>query len=285
MNELVLGGGVAAIGAGALAWVLRARRLRALSLERLGQPFVQVRETVEHESPAPALPRYHWIAPLVALVLAGGLWLLTGMSTVFCVSVGLIVLVLVHLLESNLHEARSLRIEAQLADAIDMMVGALGAGAGVMDSIETAANETPAPLDRELLDLVARIRYGDPTQVVLDDLAERVPLETFRLFCFTLAVHDEAGGSLTQTLSTVGRTIRDRIELRRRVRAQATEAQASVIGILLITYAIALITWRTHPERMEEFLASDVGMRMVSAAMVLQAVGLLWMFRLSRIRF
>ena len=276
---------MAAVGAGALAWMLRARRLRALSLERLGEPLVPVREEQVREAPAPALPRYHWIGPLVGVVVSVGVWLVTGWSAIFCVSLGLIVLVLTHMLEANLHEGRSLRIEAQLADSIDMMVGALGAGAGVMDAIETAANETPAPLDRELHDLVGRIRYGDPVRQVLADFAERVPLETFRLFSFTLSVHDEAGGSLTQTLATVGRTIRDRIELRRRIRSQATEAQASVIGILLITYAIALITWRTHPERMEIFLSSEVGVLMVSIAMVLQAVGLLWMFRLIRIRF
>ena len=90
---------------------------------------------------------------------------------------------------------------------------------------------------------------------------------------------------LTQTLSTVGRTIRDRIELRRRVRAQATQAQASVIGILFIVYGIAFITWRTNPERAVQFVNSEIGINLVSAAMILQAVGLLWMFRLSRFKY
>lgn len=284
MGEALLGGGVV-LGAGALAWVLRTRRTRALSVKRLSQPFVHVREAQKPAPLAPALPRYHWVPPICAVVVSVGLWLITGWSAVFCVAAGLIVLVLSHLLESNLVEARALRLETQLADAIDMIVGALGAGAGTMDAIEVASRETPAPLSQELSDLVGRIRFGDPTRVVLEEMAERIPLETFHLFTFTLAVHDETGGSLTSTLATVGRTIRDRIELRRRVRAQATEAQASVIGILVITYAIALITWRTNPERMEGFLQSEAGLLMVSSAMVLQAVGLLWMFRISRIKY
>ena len=85
MNEIVLGGGVAAVGAGALAWMLRARRLRALSLERLGEPLVPVREEQVREAPAPALPRYHWIGPLVGVVVSVGVWLVTGWSAIFCV--------------------------------------------------------------------------------------------------------------------------------------------------------------------------------------------------------
>jgi tight adherence protein B len=86
-------------------------------------------------------------------------------------------------------------------------------------------------------------------------------------------------------LSTVGRTIRDRIELRRRVRAQATQAQASVVGILFIIYGIGFITWRTSPERTIDFVNSEIGMNLISASMILQAVGLMWMFRLSRFKF
>ena len=47
----------------------------------------------------------------------------------------------------------------------------------------------------------------------------RVPLETFRLFAAALTVHQEVGGSLAPTLATVGRIIRDRIELTRRIRS------------------------------------------------------------------
>lgn len=284
MGEVLFGGGVA-LGAGALAWFLRARRTRILAVERLNQAFVTAEEAEPVIEPAPALPRYPWLPPLVAVTVAAGMWLVLGWPAIFCTSVGLLVLVLGVVLEVNSFESRCLRVENQLADAIDMIVGALGAGAGATDAMQSAAREAPAPLDRELHNLTARIQYGEAPGEVFDDLAARVPLETFELFAFTLAVHEETGGSLSSTLATVGRTIRDRIELRRRVRAQATEAQASVIGILFIIYGIALITWRTNPERTVQFVSSDVGINLVSASMILQSVGLLWMFRLTRFKY
>ena len=58
----------------------------------------------------------------------------------------------------------------------------------------------------------------------------RVPLETFRLFSAALTVHQEVGGSLAPTLATVGRIIRDRIELTRRVRSLTVQSRASTAG-------------------------------------------------------
>jgi Flp pilus assembly protein TadB len=59
-------------------------------------------------------------------------------------------------------------------------------------------------------------------RAAVSDLQVHVPLETFDLFATSLAIHWEVGGSLATTLSTVGRTVRDRIELARRVRAQSS---------------------------------------------------------------
>ena len=112
-----------------------------------------------------------------------------------------------------------------------------------------------------------------------------VPLETFRLFAASLTVHWEVGGSLATTLSSVGQTIRDRIELSRRVRAQAAESQASVAVVMVMAYALAVLMWRTNPDRLESFAASGIGVIIVAIVIGLQAVGLIWISRLNRSAF
>ena len=79
--------------------------------------------------------------------------------------------------------------------------------------------------------------------------------------------------------------MRDRIDLARRVRSESRQSMASVVGILFITYAIAIVTWRVDPERMEAFLNDETGARFAAGAVFLQAVGLLIMSKLSRIRY
>ncbi len=90
---------------------------------------------------------------------------------------------------------------------------------------------------------------------------------------------------MTQTLATVGRVIRDRIEVNRRIRSLTTQARTSTIAVLAVTYFIALVIWRNDPERMRQFLGTTVGQGLVAAAIGLQALGLVWASALSRMKY
>jgi tight adherence protein B len=178
-----------------------------------------------------------------------------------------------------------MRIESQLADSIDLMVGALRAGAGLLAALEAALKEAGKPFRPYLAELTGRIRLGDDPVDTVRDLAGRVPLETFRLFSLSLAVHWEAGGSLASTLSAVGGTIRDRIETSRRIRAQAIEVQVSVAAIMAISYVTAILMFRANPQTLRQFMFSQIGSYIVSAAICLQAIGITWISRMSRVRY
>jgi tight adherence protein B len=272
--------GVAAV----FAVAFRHTRLRRIARERLNED-VEVREAARVNGLTPSLRRLHWLPVAIGLVVASAARFLLGLDLVYAVALGVIGGVLAYLVEGWRHQRNRLRLETQLANAIDLMVASLGAGSGLMEAIEGAAREAGQPLKPELQETLGRIRFGETPKQVFEDLAERVPLEAFRLFAFTMAVHGETGGSLAPTLSSVGRTIRDRIEIGRRVRSQSTQAQASVMGIVLITYFLGVLMWRANPVGFQEFLAHPVGANVVAAAIVLQAVGLLWITRLTQLRF
>lgn len=284
MNVLIIAGCVAVIGAA--VWALRVQHLRSTARERLYQDVdVTEGKKSEYLKLTPSLRRYRFVPWLIALLVASTLHLFFALPLVYCVALGIITGVIGYLIEGWIAARNAARLETQLANAIDLMVAALHAGAGVMEALDSAAREAGKPLKSELHELMGRIRFGEKPQRVFEDLAVRIPLENYRLFAFTMAVHGEVGGSLAPTLSTVGKSIRDRIEIGRRVRAQSTQAQASVIGIVCITYFLGLLMWRTNPLSFEEFLNSAVGANCIAGAMVLQAIGLLWITRLSHMKF
>ena len=165
------------------------------------------------------------------------------------------------------------------------MVAALGAGAGVSDALENAMRESRRPLRPQLEEVVGRIHFGDNPRTVYHGLTQRVPLETFLLFSSALSVQSETGGSLAPTLASVGRTIRDRIEIARRIRSNSAQSEVSTLAVLLLTYFIALVVWRTNPEQMGQFLATSVGQWAVAGTILMQAAGLVWMSFISRLRF
>jgi len=193
--------------------------------------------------------------------------------------------VMAHLAEEYHGDQQAALIETQLATAIYLMVGSLRAGASLLSAFDSALEEVGPPLRPYFQEVAGRIRLGDDPRAAVSDLQVHVPLETFRLFATSLAIHWEVGGSLATTLSTVGRTVRDRIELARRVRAQSVEAHASVGVVLLITYVLGFLMWRTNPDRLNVFLGSSIGTMVVAGVITMQAVGLIWMSRLNKTTF
>ena len=281
---LILGLALAAIARG---WsVARARRISCERLE-LDLEAAESEEPASDEPPPvqPFLTRHRsasWIAGGIVAALIYFVARLQGAyAGMFAVVVGL----LVHEVEESLAGRTIQRIEMQLADAIDLMVASLRAGAGMFNSLEAAIDESRAPLRPQLEQVLGRIHYGDDPSAVYRGLMGHVPLETFRLFAAALTVHQEVGGSLAPTLSTVGRIIRDRIELTRRIRSLTVQSRASTVAILGTTYFIGLVMWRTDPPRMEEFLSTTIGSTMLSGAVILQGIGIFWTSWLSRLKY
>ncbi|MDX1926559.1 MAG: type II secretion system F family protein [Pirellulaceae bacterium] len=221
----------------------------------------------------------------VSVLLAVSLWLVFGWSLPYAGATALVVGLLGSQLEGFLAKRHEARLENQLADAIDIMVGALGAGAGVGAAIESAITETTSPLRPLLVEMSGRIRLGDDPIEVFRSLAEKIPLETFLLFSSALSVHWEVGGRLAPTLATVGRTIRDRIDVSRRIQSNIAQSQFSTFAILGLIYLIALIVWRNGPEAMQDFVNSSVGSWFIAGSIVMQAVGIFWMDVISKPRF
>lgn len=221
----------------------------------------------------------------VSVLLAVSLWLVFGWSLPYAGATALVVGLLGSQLEGFLAKRHEARLENQLADAIDIMVGALSAGAGVGAAIESAITETTSPLRPLLVDMSGRIRLGDDPIEVFRSLSEKIPLETFLLFASALSVHWEVGGRLAPTLATVGHTIRDRIDVSRRIQSNIAQSQFSTFAILGLIYLIALIVWRNGPEAMQDFVNSSVGSWFIAGSIVMQAAGIFWMDVISKPRF
>jgi Flp pilus assembly protein TadB len=262
-------------------WQAVRPRLRAR--QRLLVELVKAGEATPPPPRRPLTQRYRLLPWLLAVILAVTLMLL-NVPLAICLALGMVTGLLTWQWEVGRLFRVQLQIENQLADVLDLMVGGLRAGSSVMTAMDSAVAETRAPLRPELEDVLARLRMGDYPQEVFQSLTTRVPLETFMLFTSALSVHWEVGGSLAPTLAVVGRAIRDRIALSRRIRALTAEARVSLIAVLAMTYFIALMVWVSDPERMQSFLATGFGAALTAGAVLLQGLGIVWMSILSRLR-
>jgi len=287
MSQILLISGIVLTALGVLALVARKARIRWLSRERI-EAATEAPPRPDREAmppPRPCLVRHRLLPWMGALAAAGVVHFVFGWAMPFVIAIGLMIGLLGLQAESHFAAGKRLKIETQLADVIDLMVAALGAGASVGEALDSATRESRRPLRPELEDMIGRIRLGDDPQTVYSNLAVRVPLETFLLFSSALSVHAETGGSLRPSLASVAKTIRDRIEISRRIRSNSVQSEVSTVVVLLLTYFIALVMWRSDPARMRQFLATASGQWAVAITILLQTLGLAWMSAASRLRF
>ncbi|MDG2048577.1 MAG: type II secretion system F family protein, partial [Myxococcota bacterium] len=198
--------------------------------------------------------------------------------------IGMVAGALAHVSFTALEKKRTLQLEEGLAEAIALASSALRAGASPVDALERAARAVKGPAQPVLLDLSGALRLGDDVERALEGLVNRVPLESYRLFAVALAVQWRAGGSLERSLAVVARAVRDRVELERRIFSQAAPTRVSVFAFVLATLAIAYLMWQNDPANVEHFLTSSTGVKLVGTSIWLQAIGILWMSQMSRIR-
>jgi tight adherence protein B len=285
----VIGSLVAVMLATGALYLWYGYRVRRLADERLAAMIGTIEIAGPREEPRRAVRtfprRYRFAAPATGVAAGSALWLIVGVPFEVSAAMGLLFGVFAYLVEDHLAGQQADLIEGQLAAAIYLMIGSLRAGASLLAAFESALEEVGPPLRPYFQEVAGRIRLGDDPRAAVSDLQENVPLETFRLFATSLAVHWEVGGSLATTLSSVGQTVRDRIELSRRVRAQGVESQASVAVVLAIAYVLAFLMWRTNPDRLEAFVMTGIGTAIVAGVITLQAIGLVWMSKLSKNTF
>ena len=286
MTDLVGGIGlllVVASMAGAL-WLVRGEGSRRRARARLEEGGGEERGPLaSRRAPRPVGSVRVWPSVGVALFVAAGC-LAWRWSALPSTGAGAVAGVLVHLALAALEQRRALQLEEGLAEAIGLASSALRAGASPVDALDRAAGAVSGPARPLLLALAGRLRLGEEAESALAGLAERVPLESYRLFALALSVHWRAGGSLERSLAVVSRAVRDRVEVQRRIHTQAAPTRGSVFAFVVATACIALLMWQNDPANLERFLASPTGSTLVGAAVWLQALGILWMWRISQIR-
>lgn len=217
-------------------------------------------------------------------VVAGGCRLILDFSFLISGAIGLDAAILVGLVFATQRERRALRLEEQLAQLLRLTSAGLRAGMGRIDALGRSAVQIGDPLGAVLRETVGRLRLGEDPERAFAHLARHVPLESFRLFTVVISTQWHAGGSLQNTLASIGEFMQDRVDVARRIQAQASPTRSSVLTLIAATAAIAYFSHANDPANLERFLRSDWGDRLVAGALMSQGGALAWIWRLTRTR-
>lgn len=169
---------------------------------------------------------------------------------------------------------RKARFINHFADAVDIIVRGIRSGLPLGECLNIIARESPDPIDMEFRHVMEGTRLGLPLIDSLDRGAERVGVPEFKFFAIVLAIQQETGGNLAETLSNLSNILRARKKMKDKVKAMSSEARttAGIIGSL--PFAMGGILGVTSPDYIAELFTSSGGNIAIVAGFVSMSVGI-----------
>lgn len=176
------------------------------------------------------------------------------------------------------HRARR-AYDTDLARVLDEVIAHLTADASLPAALAGAAAH-PSAVGRDLAGVLLRHHHGQGFQAALDQWAIHRATPGVRLVVDSLAIAGATGGSQHRALLGAQATLREREAMRREIRALSSQARTSGVVLAVLPAAFAALVALVDP-RVAAFLASPAGWACVAGGLVLNALGAVWMARLS----
>jgi len=212
----------------------------------------------------------------VTLLLLGPGWALVfGMSTP----------VLIRLWVGRKAKKREEAFADQLLDILQLMAGSIRSGFGLMQAMDTVAQEVPAPAGEEFQRVKIETQLGRDTNEALVAMAERVHSEDFKWVVEAIEIHREVGGDLADILDSVMDTVRDRNRVRRQIQSLSAEGRVSGLVLSILPFAIAAAMAILNPGYLAPLWTTQIGRMLVAFGLVLMLIGVIWMQRVTSLKF
>ncbi|MGE4432121.1 MAG: type II secretion system F family protein [Sphingobium sp.] len=182
-----------------------------------------------------------------------------------------------HKYVSMLIARRIQKFTTNFPDALELMVRGLRSGLPIAETLTVVSTEVPGPVGEEFRLVTERIKIGRTMDQALSETAERLGTAEIQFFCITLNIQRETGGNLAETLANLANVLRQRAQMKLKIRAMSSEAKASawILGCLPFV-VFALISW-VNFGYMESFYTPDPnGLFGLSLMQIIAIGGLCW---------
>ncbi len=172
---------------------------------------------------------------------------------------------------------------AQLPDTLQLLAGSLSAGYSFPQAVDAVVREGAQPIAGELSRAIVESRLGVPIEDALENVATRMDDRDFAWVVMAVRIQREVGGNLSEILTTVAGTMRERERVRRQVQVLSAEGRLSawILGALPPIFALYLLVVR--PGYVRPLYTDALGLVMLGTAALLFTIGVLWLRKVVRV--
>lgn len=211
---------------------------------------------------------------IATLLLLGGTFLMMwslGLPPLLAVLLSVVVgLGLPHFVVGFFIKRRVNAFTAKFPDAIELLVRGLRSGLPITETMSVVGSEVPGPVGEEFRSVADKMKIGRSMDVALQETAERLQTAEFQFFVITIAIQRETGGNLAETLQNLATVLRQRGQMKLKIRAMSSESKASAYIIGALPFIVFGMIWFINGSYMQNFF---IDQRLMVAGMG----GIVWM--------
>jgi tight adherence protein B len=142
-----------------------------------------------------------------------------------------------------LKKRRVKKFSAQFSEAIELIVRSLKAGHPVPTAIRMVSREMADPIGTEFGLISDEVSYGSDLVSAIKGMQKRIAYDDLSLFVTAISIQSITGGNLSVILEGLATVLRQRVKLKRKVKAAAAEGRAS--ALILNSVPIAVMAFIT----------------------------------------
>lgn len=165
--------------------------------------------------------------------------------------------------------------EEQFPDCLEFISRSMRAGHAFSVSLEMVHREFPEPLAGEFRRTFEEQNLGQPLEIVLQKLGQRMPSMDVHFFVSAVLLQKRTGGNLAELLDKLAHIIRERFKLRARIRAISAQGMMSGRILSAIPIGVGTLMFVVNPDYARFFIDDPAGHEMLAGALALQLVGYL----------
>jgi tight adherence protein B len=163
--------------------------------------------------------------------------------------------------------------EEQLPECLEFISRSMRAGHAFSVALEMVPKEFSEPLAGEFRRTFEEQNMGQPLDIVLRKMANRIPLLDTQFFVSAVLLQKRTGGNLAELLDKLADIIRQRFKLRARIRTISAQGLMSGRILAAIPAAVGCLMFVVNPQYVRFFIDDPAGHEMVAGAFALQIFG------------
>jgi tight adherence protein B len=169
--------------------------------------------------------------------------------------------------------SRTRKMENQLVELLQMLSSGLRAGFGLLQAMEAASEQIPAPLSLEIRRMMRDTAMGSSVEQALDALNLRIGSSDFDIVITAIQIQRQVGGNLAEILENVAHTMRERERIKGEIRTLTSQQRLTGYVIGGIPIGLGAIFYVIDPGFVSLLFTDSLGHIMLGAAAIMWCMG------------